>query len=324
MALSRVKVWGTEVLTAADLNAEFDNILSNASSLISPLGGALDWDGYAHTLDAAGVTTAQSTSTIGWSFTPGNKSGTPGTTGGISNWAASTWTDSNTAGSGTAASWAGHAFQRPTLAASNSSVTTTNAATVYIANNVAAGSNETLTNSWAMWVDAGNVRFDDDMYWYSGTTFQGILAHNNTANRTYTFPDYDITALPSAAATQAEQETGTSTTTFVSPGRQHYHTSAAKAWVNFNGTGTVAIRASYNVTSITDNGTGDYTVNITSAFTDTNYGFYITTIESGSAVFFVPAIGASLTKATTSLRFGVRRNDTDLADADNVNVVMYR
>jgi hypothetical protein len=40
---------------------------------------------------------------------------------------------------------------------------------------------------------------------------------------------------------------------------------AAKAWVNFNGTGTVAIRASFNVTSITDNGTGDYTVNFTMA-----------------------------------------------------------
>ena len=45
----------------------------------------------------------------------------------------------------------------------------------------------------------------------------------------------------------------------------------AKAWVNFNGTGTVAIRASFNVSSITDNGTGDYTVNYTNALTDANY-----------------------------------------------------
>jgi hypothetical protein len=44
-----------------------------------------------------------------------------------------------------------------------------------------------------------------------------------------------------------------------------------KAWVNFNGTGTVAIRASYNVSSITDNGTGDYTVNFTTAMADANY-----------------------------------------------------
>jgi hypothetical protein len=45
----------------------------------------------------------------------------------------------------------------------------------------------------------------------------------------------------------------------------------AAAWVNFNGTGTVAIRASFNVSSITDNGTGDYTVNFTNALADANY-----------------------------------------------------
>jgi hypothetical protein len=45
-----------------------------------------------------------------------------------------------------------------------------------------------------------------------------------------------------------------------------------KAWVNFNGTGTVAIRASYNVSSITDNGAGNYTVNFTTAMADANYG----------------------------------------------------
>ena len=47
----------------------------------------------------------------------------------------------------------------------------------------------------------------------------------------------------------------------------------AKAWVNFNGTGTVAIRAAGNVSSITDNGTGDYTVNFTNAMPDANYAF---------------------------------------------------
>ena len=50
----------------------------------------------------------------------------------------------------------------------------------------------------------------------------------------------------------------------------------AKAWVNFNGTGTVAIRAAYNVTSITDNGAGDYTVNFTNAFSDANYAVIAT------------------------------------------------
>lgn len=46
---------------------------------------------------------------------------------------------------------------------------------------------------------------------------------------------------------------------------------ACRAWVNFNGTGTVAIRASGNVSSITDNGTGNYRVNFTNAMPDANY-----------------------------------------------------
>jgi len=45
----------------------------------------------------------------------------------------------------------------------------------------------------------------------------------------------------------------------------------SKAWVNFNGTGVVAIRDSENVSSVTDNGTGDYTVNIANNMSDANY-----------------------------------------------------
>ena len=51
----------------------------------------------------------------------------------------------------------------------------------------------------------------------------------------------------------------------------------AKAWVNFNGTGTVAIRRAFNVASITDNGTGNYTVNFTNAMSDLGY------VTTGSA-----------------------------------------
>ena len=52
---------------------------------------------------------------------------------------------------------------------------------------------------------------------------------------------------------------------------------SSKAWVNFNGIGTVSIRASGNVSSITDNGVGDYTVNFTSAMADANYALVGTT-----------------------------------------------
>lgn len=55
-----------------------------------------------------------------------------------------------------------------------------------------------------------------------------------------------------------------------------------RAWVNFNGTGTVAIRASFNVSSITDNGAGDYTVNFTTAMPDANISVAGSAKESDS------------------------------------------
>ena len=61
----------------------------------------------------------------------------------------------------------------------------------------------------------------------------------------------------------------------------------AKAWVNFNGEGTVAIRDDFNVSTITDNGTGDYTINFSTAMANTNYCFagYIDNAPSRSGVF---------------------------------------
>ena len=74
-----------------------------------------------------------------------------------------------------------------------------------------------------------------------------------------------------------------------------------RAWVNFNGTGTVAIRASGNVSSITDNGTGDYTVNFTTAMPDAKYASCITCKADG----ITDIIGqhySSATKLNSSLR----------------------
>lgn len=73
---------------------------------------------------------------------------------------AATYTDSSTAASGTVASAGIHAIARPTIAASNASVTYTNAATLYIANSPANGTNVTVTNPWSLWIAAGNARFD--------------------------------------------------------------------------------------------------------------------------------------------------------------------
>ena len=161
MAIARITTWSSgQTLTASALNAEFNNILNNGVDLWSPASKSTSFGGYALVLDAAGVSNVQSPGTAGFLFTPGAKTGTPGSTGGTVNIAAHTYTDSATAASGTATSWTGSSFQRPTLAASNTSVVTTDAATVYIANGPAAGTNQTLTNSWGLWVDDGAVRLD--------------------------------------------------------------------------------------------------------------------------------------------------------------------
>jgi len=56
----------------------------------------------------------------------------------------------------------------------------------------------------------------------------------------------------------------------------------AKAWVNFNGTGTVSIRDSYNVSSITDNGTGMYTINFSTSMANNDYAVFAGGAEGGS------------------------------------------
>ena len=75
----------------------------------------------------------------------------------------------------------------------------------------------------------------------------------------------------------------------------------AKAWVNFNGTGTVAIRAAFNVSSITDNGTGDYTVNFTNALVDANYSVLALTGGFGSGNSPIAFYESTSTARTASL-----------------------
>jgi hypothetical protein len=103
-----------------------------------------------------------------------------------------------------------------------------------------------------------------------------------------------------------------------------------KAWVNFNGTGTVAIRASYNVSSITDNGTGDYTVNFTTALADANYSLVGATggyngASSGSSNAVVRINLANLTAlTTTTARITTGHTDGNLTDYPNVCVAIFR
>lgn len=99
-----------------------------------------------------------------------------------------------------------------------------------------------------------------------------------------------------------------------------------RAWVNFNGTGTVAIRASGNVSSITDNGTGDYTVNFATAMPDADYAV------SGSASFnnagapdaTVLSRDAVATSSASNVRVKAKQLLSSATDVLFCNVAIFR
>ena len=91
---------------------------------------------------------------------------------------------------------------------------------------------------------------------------------------------------------------------------------SARAWVNFNGTGTVAIRGSANVSSITDNGIGDYIMNFTTAMQDVNYtlvGACADESKSRSRVFS-GASSTNTTISTSAVAITIDRHDTTSRD----------
>jgi len=101
----------------------------------------------------------------------------------------------------------------------------------------------------------------------------------------------------------------------------------ARAWVNFNGTGTVAIRASGNVTSITDNGTGDYQVNFTTAMPDANYAVALGSGGSPPADCVNLNYNSStgeVTPTTSYFNVAVTLVGTDYRDQKYITLVVYR
>ena len=135
----------------------------------------------------------------------------------------------------------------------------------------------------------------------SGTGVVTLTAPNTNTDRTITLPDGtgsilmtdgDGSALTSLTGSQVDSGQVT-----------------AKAWVNFNGTGTVAIRDSYNVSSVTDRGVGKYTLNFTNAMANINYSLSgLCFLTSDGTYAHQPQIGyreptAPLT--TTTARFNI-------------------
>lgn len=138
----------------------------------------------------------------------------------------------------------------------------------------------------------------------SGAGTLSIAAPITATNRTLTLPDATTTLV----GTDATQTLTNKTLTTPNIDSAQFATVsgtaplyAARAWVNFNGTGTVAIRGSGNVSSITDNGTGDYTVNFTTAMSDANYSVAGTAITA-SGNYAILSINSATSPLTTAFR----------------------
>lgn len=158
------------------------------------------------------------------------------------------------------------------------------------ANNSGGGFNATSSatagsRNARLWLDADGANFGGSDYFY-------IDKAGNSG---------DVAIIQQSNAAMTFQTNGTERARIDSSGQMHTTNGAGvvakaydcRAWVNFNGTGTVAIRASGNVSSITDRGTGQYTVNFTTSMSDANYSAIAT---SDQAQTRVPA-GVSVTTA---------------------------
>ena len=139
-------------------------------------------------------------------------------------------------------------------------------------------------------------------------------------------------------ATQTEVNAGTDSTRAIVPNtllggmRTHLNASgtapiyACRAWVNFDGTGTVAIRASGNVSSITDNGVGDYTINFTTGMPDANYSFSgFCTLQASISAAGIVTFGNDFTMSSSSLRIKSANATTGGAqDSAYITVGVFR
>jgi hypothetical protein len=157
----------------------------------------------------------------------------------------------------------------------------------------------------------------------SGTGVFEITSPSTNTNRTQTLPDATGTVVLDSAIQTLTNKTFTTPNIDLAQFATVSGTAPiypCRAWVNFNGTGTVAIRASGNVTSITDNGTGDYTANFTTAMPDANY-FAAAMPGSGGTV--TGAMGTT-SQTTAAYRFTYTNTSGGTSDSSFAGIAIFR
>jgi hypothetical protein len=167
------------------------------------------------------------------------------------------------------------------------------------------------------------------------TTDCGWIAYVQDEDRYYSFQSTDWVLnglLPAAGdaeagkietAVQSEMEAASSATVAVTPGRQHFHPGHPKAGGNFDGTGTPAFRSGdYGMGALDDNGTGDYTPHLDTAFNDTNFWCSAWGRRTSAGVTIVSGLSGD---AKTASSFQVRTTDGAASgvDAPEVGITFW-
>jgi len=153
-------------------------------------------------------------------------------------------------------------------------------------------------------------------------TSSGSITVNNTG----------VTSIAAGTGISVNASTGGVTVTNSAPNQLTTTTGSpayygARAWVNFNGTtntgGFCTVRASVNVSSVADNGVGDYTINFTTAMPDANYSA-IGMVDAPAANIYSICIKFNVAPTTTAVRVSTGLVGTAFADVGIVNVSIFR
>ena len=161
----------------------------------------------------------------------------------------------------------------------------------------------------------------------SGTGTFTIASPNSNTDRTLNLPDASGDVVLNSATQTLTNKTLTTPNidsaqfATVSGTAPLY---ACRAWVNFNGTGTVAIRGSGNVSSVTDGGTGSYTVNFTTALPDLNFSVVSMSYINQAGTAYANTSGRANTTSSALLAVVQAGTSTTLADSADVNVAIFR
>jgi hypothetical protein len=173
--------------------------------------------------------------------------------------------------------------------------------------------NQTFLGSNWFLNSSGNPTYINSDYALNYSQSFGIhnwaTAVQGTAGNTFSF--VDVMQIDASANLKFNSGYGSAATAY-----------GCRAWVNFNGTGTPAIRGSGNVSSITDNGTGDYTVNFTTAMPNVNYAPVIGCAAVGTNLFSASLDSAAV--AVGSFRFITVNASSTLVDSSVIVASVFR